>query len=462
MDMHRNGVADDDIDFSPPKALNLNTEVPQAKSAYSQKARLLMSGLGILALSGVFWGYYHRAHKEEAQVKAHTENTTAAEEAVSNRKDVQGAANPPKSTFRTVDSVYTHPNTTNPAAASGQSDSTSSHPQFTYTPANGQATQPATPAISRYEQAQIDFENDRLKRERSARGARIDSEGDPGKNQQPAQPGVPPGITMPSESTPSAPGGIQDYAAALSSALHPNGDGPSSRLNESGYTAQNEQEEKRNFAKDEDASPYLVAARTAPISPFQIMQGEHIPVTLDPNLNSDLPGNVTAIVRRDVHDSKTGKYVLIPAGTRALGTYNTNLSYGQNRVQVAWNRLIYPDMTSQSLGKMMAYSSDGSSGLHDRVNNHWTRVIAGLGMTSLLSAGLSISQNHSGSNSTFAYPTPGQDVATAIGQQSQALGQQLASRNLNIQATINIRPGQVFYIDLSKDMVFDGPYTPRN
>ncbi len=93
--------------------------------------------------------------------------------------------------------------------------------------------------------------------------------------------------------------------------------------------------------------------RVAPLTPFEIKAGWDIPATLDQALNSDLPGEIRGIVRQDVYDSATGHYLLIPQGSRVVGTYNHRVAYGQTGVQVIWTRLIYPDGTSINLEGMI-------------------------------------------------------------------------------------------------------------
>src|SRR5256885_3443985 len=77
------------------------------------------------------------------------------------------------------------------------------------------------------------------------------------------------------------------------------------------------------------------------------MAGTVIAGALVTGIKSDLPGDVIATVTEPVYDTATGKFLLIPQGSRILGKYNSQVSYGQSRVQVVWNRVILPD-TSRS------------------------------------------------------------------------------------------------------------------
>jgi type IV secretion system protein VirB10 len=61
-------------------------------------------------------------------------------------------------------------------------------------------------------------------------------------------------------------------------------------------------------------------------------------------INSDLPGNLIAQVSQNVYDTATGRSLLTPQGsTKLYGVYDSRMVYGQQRVLIAWNRIIFPD-----------------------------------------------------------------------------------------------------------------------
>ena len=97
-----------------------------------------------------------------------------------------------------------------------------------------------------------------------------------------------------------------------------------------------------------------VLAKTGPLqppaSPYTVMAGSVIPAVLVSGVNSDLPGPLLAQVSENVFDSASGKRLLIPQGSRLIGSYRNASSYGQQRVQVVWRRLIFPVMRGTGLG----------------------------------------------------------------------------------------------------------------
>lgn len=54
-----------------------------------------------------------------------------------------------------------------------------------------------------------------------------------------------------------------------------------------------------------------------------------IPAVLEQALNSDLPGEVKALVRENVFDTATGRHLLIPQGARLVGIYDSRVAYGR-------------------------------------------------------------------------------------------------------------------------------------
>ena len=58
------------------------------------------------------------------------------------------------------------------------------------------------------------------------------------------------------------------------------------------------------------------------------------------------------MVTSNVYDTATGQYLLIPQGARLVGKYDSRVSYGQDGVQVAWSRIIFPDASSVDLDGM--------------------------------------------------------------------------------------------------------------
>ena len=186
--------------------------------------------------------------------------------------------------------------------------------------------------------------------------------------------------------------------------------------------------------------------------------GWDIPAILEQGINSDLPGEVKALVRTNVYDTATGKYLLIPQGSRLVGVYDSQITYGQSRLLVVWSRIIYPDGSSINLDGMMGQDIQGMAGFHDQVDNHYKRLVGAALLTSAFAAGISLSQRQS--TSLLTTPTAAQSASTAVGQQLGELGAEVTRKNLNIPPTIKIPVGYRFNVRVNKDILFEAPYTP--
>jgi type IV secretion system protein VirB10 len=233
-------------------------------------------------------------------------------------------------------------------------------------------------------------------------------------------------------------------------------------VTETDYEAQNAQTRKDAFLKAAQnkgaAEDYLRYTRDAPLSRYEIKAGWEIPAVLEQSLNSDLPGELKALVTSNVYDTATGQYLLIPQGSRLVGKYDSRVSYGQDGVQVVWSRIIFPDASSIDLDGMMGLDSHGNAGLRDKVDRHYKRLIGMEVLTSMFMAAFAISQNRS--QTILAYPSPSQAAETAVGQELTMSGAQMARRNMNVQPTIKVPAGYRFNVRVNRDILFEAPYEP--
>ncbi len=215
-----------------------------------------------------------------------------------------------------------------------------------------------------------------------------------------------------------------------------------------GYQDQNMQGSKKDFIQSAGyAGEYLMHTKKKPISEFEIKAGTVIPAALMTGINSDLPGNIIAQVRENIYDTVTGEHVLIPQGARLIGQYNSQVSLGQNRALVIWTRLIFPDGSSLNLDKMQGVDSAGYAGFEDKVNHHYWRIYGNAFLLSLVGAGYELLNDDSDSDEAR------DKVASGIGQQLTQVTTEMMRKNINIQPTIEIRPGYKFNVLVLKDII---------
>lgn len=213
----------------------------------------------------------------------------------------------------------------------------------------------------------------------------------------------------------------------------------------------NIQQHKADFFSREGTSnaSYVSQPLITPRSPYEVKAGTIIPTTLITGINSDLPGQIVGQVRENVYDTVSGSFLLIPQGSRLLATYDSSVSFGQERVLVCWNRLIRPDGVSIGLECMPGVDLAGYAGFADEVDNHWFRIITGVALGTLISA---TAQRSQGDVSGFNPTVPQLWASNAGGAINQA-GQNITQKNLGIQPTIKIRPGYSVNVLVGKDIV---------
>lgn len=237
--------------------------------------------------------------------------------------------------------------------------------------------------------------------------------------------------------------------------------GQRSTAGESDHDGEKTQTENEAFlmsARTAQHDDYLKSTRNAPLSRYEIKAGWEIPAILEQALNSDLPGELKALVSSNIYDTATGRFLLIPQGARLVGVYNSRIGYGQDGIQVIWDRVIYPDGSSLNLSGMIAQDAHGYSGFRDKVDRHYKRLVGFAVLTSLFAAASEIAQNQN--RSLLTYPSPFQVAGSSAGQQATDLGAQITRRNLNVQPAIKIPVGYRFNVRVNRDVVFDGPYAP--
>jgi len=254
-----------------------------------------------------------------------------------------------------------------------------------------------------------------------------------------------------------APATAQTPAAAPGSAFDPLAAGPASTAAQPAdpTATQNRQDQKEAFLKGGSTETRNSGNLQMPASPYQVMAGTVIAGALVTGIKSDLPGDVIATVTEPVYDSATGKFLLIPQGSRIMGKYNSQVSYGQSRVQVVWNRIILPDTSSLTIDNLVGTDPAGYSGLEDGVDYHWSRIVAGAALTTLLGVGAELAapeNRQDGNRIVIAGRDSAQDSINQVGQE-------MTRRNMNIQPTLTERPGLPVRIIVKRDLVLR-PYQP--
>lgn len=189
------------------------------------------------------------------------------------------------------------------------------------------------------------------------------------------------------------------------------------------------------------------------VSEYAVQAGTMLPLVLETGIDSELPGFIRGRFARPIYDTVTGEHLLIPSGSTIVGKYNARTEEGQSRAQVVWTRLLLPNGKSIKLGGIPGADLQGQSGYHDKVDNQWGEVGAGVVLTSLLSAGAGAA---SGTQSDFR-KRPEQGALNAVGQNVSKTGEDIVGRELDKKPVVKIRPGLEVSAFVHEDLVLE-PY----
>ena len=218
--------------------------------------------------------------------------------------------------------------------------------------------------------------------------------------------------------------------------------------------AQNGQDRKLLFVNAPPDRRTTTPDRLArPASPFVVQAGTIIPAALITGIRSDLPGQITAQVTEPIFDSPTGRVNLVPQGARLIGTYDSQVAFGQSRVLLVWTRLIMPNGRSIVLERQPGADVGGYSGLEDEVDNHWAELFKAALLSTVLGVGAELGSGADNGNNTAILQALRLGAANSLNQ----AGQQVVRRNLNIQPTLTIRPGFPVNVIVNRDLVLE-PY----
>lgn len=206
----------------------------------------------------------------------------------------------------------------------------------------------------------------------------------------------------------------------------------------------------KEYAKDTADRRELI--KGSPPPPGLILrQGKVIPAVLGRQINSDLPGRITAYTSANVYDSQG--HLLIPMGSALVGEYDSGVRVGQSRMMFAFERLILPNGYSFNLPTAPGSDLAGAAGMTGDVNNHFFRMFG----TSLLIAVLA-DKTKPPQNVT---QLGGGTTLTAAGQVLTDVSRSILDRNRVIPPTITVPQGTRINVEVVADMVFPQPYSAK-
>ena len=160
-----------------------------------------------------------------------------------------------------------------------------------------------------------------------------------------------------------------------------------------------------------------------------------------------MPGLIVAQVTQNVYDSPSGRYLLLPQGSRLIGEYDTSVGFGQRRILLVWSRIILPDGQSIVLERQPGADSAGYAGLEDGVDHHLGGVLRAALLSTLPNIGAELGTDDD------------DPVASTIRDGAQDTigdaGREILRRQIDIPPTLTIRPGFPVRVTVTRDLILE-------
>ncbi len=193
----------------------------------------------------------------------------------------------------------------------------------------------------------------------------------------------------------------------------------------------------------------------APLSPFELKAGAIVPAALLTAVDTSRAGPVIATVTQNVYDSVTGRHLLLPQGTRLVGTSEGESAYGDRRAFLTWERLILPNGKSLILTSEPGVDAQGAVGVRGQVDRRlWPLLVGTLFAGAITTLG-QIARDDDGGRSGSLLGDAG-DAAAIEGSQ---VGGRLVDRELEVRPSIRLRAGSPVRVMITRDLILE-PYRP--
>lgn len=187
-------------------------------------------------------------------------------------------------------------------------------------------------------------------------------------------------------------------------------------------------------------------------SPYMVMGGTPIPTVILQGAKSDMPGTFRAMVNRDIYDSIDGNCKLIPKGTRILGRTNNDVSIGQDLMLMAATQMIFRHATMR-LDGLTGNDPDGEAGVTAEVNNHFFKIFGSTFLIAGVAAWIGHNQSQQSGTTININGGASTGLSEAAAQSLSQTTQTILQRNMNIQPTLKLEPGQRITFITQRDMM---------
>ena len=238
-----------------------------------------------------------------------------------------------------------------------------------------------------------------------------------------------------------------DPAALLKQALE-NGNNP--KINNK--SASNELDFNAEMSNKQLNAPTGIIAKSK--NNCLLTPGWLIPVANVEAMNSDVPGEITLVVREDVYDSLTNTCKAIPKGSKIIAVYNPNVKVGQERFNIASSVLYLPNGKHVPMLGTNAYSPDGTAGIDADVNNHFFKMFGTallLGFVDKMTSNDTVSTSSANGSTTTNTSVLGQTLGNTANAILQRNSQISPTLNRDHATRFNLKVSREFYMEQYRD-----------
>lgn len=203
--------------------------------------------------------------------------------------------------------------------------------------------------------------------------------------------------------------------------------------------------------REDYAQVYGDRAVLAPLSPYELKAGTVIPAALLTAVDTEREGRVLAVVTENVFDTVTGTHLLVPQGSRLIGRFDGDQTYGERRAFLVWERLLFPDGRSITLNREPGVDSTGAGGVEGRVD----RRIPQLVVTSLFAGAITTLGDVARRESDDRGNSLLGDVGDAAALEAARVGGRMIDRELEVKPTIRVAQGTRIQVLLTHDLILE-------
>jgi type IV secretion system protein VirB10 len=182
---------------------------------------------------------------------------------------------------------------------------------------------------------------------------------------------------------------------------------------------------------------------------YWLPEGTIVEAVLTNRLDGEQPGPVNCMITTDVYLPGT-RLLLIPQGARVLGEASKVSAFGQQRLAVAFHRIIVSGLRPYSIPldkQIPGLAQAGETGLHDKTNSHYASIFG-----ASLAVGAIGGLAQIGNGTTGVVYDPSVQFRNGISESMAQSGDRVLDRFLNRMPTITIREGTRVKVVLTDDL----------